>query len=181
LSLTPKQIRFVEEYPSDFNATQAAIRAGYSQRSARSQGSRMMTNVDIQRELARRADELVNPDSMTLEQAIIELSKLARTDMQTYAKWGPDGVELLASVELPAGATAAVAEVVETITSAGRSVRFKLHGKLGALDSIVKIRQWQLQQANLEARIAALEERLDEFRSNPHPAGRPGYPVNGQH
>ncbi len=47
--LTPKQARFVEEYLIDLNATQAAIRAGYSERSARTTASRLLTNDDISR------------------------------------------------------------------------------------------------------------------------------------
>lgn len=46
--LTPKQKRFVQEYLIDLNATQAAIRSGYSPRTARKQASRLLTNVDIQ-------------------------------------------------------------------------------------------------------------------------------------
>lgn len=46
-SLSAKQARFVEEYLLDLNATQAAIRAGYSERTARQQGARLLTNVDI--------------------------------------------------------------------------------------------------------------------------------------
>lgn len=42
-----RQKRFVTEYIIDHNATQAAIRAGYSERTARSQGQRLLTNVDI--------------------------------------------------------------------------------------------------------------------------------------
>jgi len=45
--LTAKQERFVNEYLIDLNATQAAIRAGYSERTAKSQASRLLTNVDI--------------------------------------------------------------------------------------------------------------------------------------
>lgn len=45
--LTPKQTCFVAEYLIDLNATQAAIRAGYSERTARQQGDRLLTNVDI--------------------------------------------------------------------------------------------------------------------------------------
>ncbi|MBN8978916.1 MAG: terminase small subunit [Rhizobiales bacterium] len=41
--LTPKQSRFVEEYLLDMNATQAAIRAGYSQRTAKEQGAQLLT------------------------------------------------------------------------------------------------------------------------------------------
>ena len=50
--LTAKQARFVAEYLIDLNATQAAIRAGYSKRTARSQGQRLLTNVDIAKAIA---------------------------------------------------------------------------------------------------------------------------------
>ncbi len=46
--LTPKQARFVEEYLIDLNATQAAIRAGYSPKTAYSIGQRLLKNVEIQ-------------------------------------------------------------------------------------------------------------------------------------
>lgn len=47
MKLTPKQQRFVEEYLVDLNATQAAIRAGYSERTAESQASRLLRNVKV--------------------------------------------------------------------------------------------------------------------------------------
>ena len=46
-ALNAKQARFVEEYLIDLNATQAAIRAGYSEKTAKSQGQRLLTNVDV--------------------------------------------------------------------------------------------------------------------------------------
>lgn len=46
--LTPKQRRFVEEYLIDLNGTQAAIRAGYSQKTANPQAARLLANVSIQ-------------------------------------------------------------------------------------------------------------------------------------
>lgn len=49
--LTEKQQRFVEEYLIDLNATQAAIRAGYSAKTADQQGSRMLANVKVNRQL----------------------------------------------------------------------------------------------------------------------------------
>jgi phage terminase small subunit len=47
MALTSKQKRFVSEYLVDLNATQAATRSGYSEKTARSQGQRMLTNADI--------------------------------------------------------------------------------------------------------------------------------------
>ena len=50
--LTPKQFRFADEYLIDLNATQAAIRAGYSPKTANEQGARLLANVSIQEYIA---------------------------------------------------------------------------------------------------------------------------------
>lgn len=55
--MTPKQQRFVEEYLIDLCATQAAIRAGYSQRTAYSQGQRLLKNVEVHSAIAARTEE----------------------------------------------------------------------------------------------------------------------------
>lgn len=48
MSLTAKQEMFCQEYLKDLNATQAAIRAGYSEKAAKEQGSRLLTKANIQ-------------------------------------------------------------------------------------------------------------------------------------
>ena len=53
MSLTPKQDRFVEGFLVDLNATQAAVRAGYSARTAQEQGSRLLSNVMVQATIAK--------------------------------------------------------------------------------------------------------------------------------
>jgi phage terminase small subunit len=47
MALTPKQSRFVDEYLLDLNATQAAVRAGYSARTANEQGPRLLAHPEI--------------------------------------------------------------------------------------------------------------------------------------
>ena len=126
-SLTPKQAKFVEEYLVDFNATQAAIRAGYSEKTAYSQGQRLLKYVEIQAALTRRRHELLQANDLTPEKVVAELEKLAFASMTTYTTWGPLGVHLIASDKLPGGAAAAVSEVSETITDKSHNVRFKLH------------------------------------------------------
>ena len=54
--MTPKQQRFIDEYLIDLNATQAAIRAGYSEKTAYSMGSRLLKNVEIQARLHARTE-----------------------------------------------------------------------------------------------------------------------------
>lgn len=57
MALTDKQKRFCEEYLIDLNATQAAIRAGYSKKTAYSQGQRLLKNVEGQEYLAELMDK----------------------------------------------------------------------------------------------------------------------------
>lgn len=47
--MTPRQIRFCKLYASTLNATQSAIKAGYSEKSACSQASRLLRNVKVQK------------------------------------------------------------------------------------------------------------------------------------
>lgn len=51
--MTDKQARFCEEYMIDLNATQAAIRAGYSPKTANEQAARLLANVSIQNRIAQ--------------------------------------------------------------------------------------------------------------------------------
>ena len=54
--MTPKQQRFVEEYLVDLNATQAAMRAGYSAKTARQMASENLSKPDIQDAVAREQE-----------------------------------------------------------------------------------------------------------------------------
>lgn len=62
-----KQKAFIEEYLKDLNATQAAIRAGYSKKTARSQGQRLLTKVDIQKEIKKLQEEISNENIATVK------------------------------------------------------------------------------------------------------------------
>ena len=56
--LTPKQDQFVKEYLVDLNATQAAIRAGYSAKTANEQGSRLLANAKVSAAIAEARAEV---------------------------------------------------------------------------------------------------------------------------
>lgn len=58
MSLSPKQFKFVQEYLIDMNATQAAIRSGYSAKTAYSQGPRLLENVEIKEEIRKHQQRL---------------------------------------------------------------------------------------------------------------------------
>ena len=86
-NLTKKQKVFVEYYLQSWNATQAAIKAGYSRRSASVTGSVNLKNPTIAAEISRRVDDLV----MTSNEALSILSDQARATMTDIGEIDEDG------------------------------------------------------------------------------------------
>lgn len=69
--------KFCHEYIKDMNATQAAIRTGYSKKTAKMQGSRLMTNDDIKLRVAELRDAYLDENIMTAKQVEYELTRIA--------------------------------------------------------------------------------------------------------
>lgn len=68
--MTTKQQRFVEEYLVDLNATQAAIRAGYSAKTAYSQGQRLLKDVEVKRAIEVGMGERSNRTGITADEVV---------------------------------------------------------------------------------------------------------------
>lgn len=79
--LTDKQRRFVDEYLIDLNATQAAIRAGYSAKTADQQGSRMLANVKIKQAVAEKQAQRSKRTGVNQDRVVLELAKVAFAKM----------------------------------------------------------------------------------------------------
>lgn len=77
LRLTEKQQRFCEEYLIDLNATQAAIRAGYSPRTANEQGARLLANVSISKAIAQAMAERSRRTGVSADRVVRELARIA--------------------------------------------------------------------------------------------------------
>src|SRR5687768_780298 len=80
--LTEKQKKFCEEYLIDLNGTQAAIRAGYSEDSAKQIASENLTKPDIQEYLSRRQKELQETTGITQKRVLEEFAKIAFLDIR---------------------------------------------------------------------------------------------------
>lgn len=71
--LNPKQKRFVEEYLKDLNATQAAIRAGYSKKTAHSQGPRLLDHVGVSEAIQKGQKKLSEKAEISVAWVIEQL------------------------------------------------------------------------------------------------------------
>ena len=75
--MTAKQERFVDEYLADLNATQAAIRAGYSEKTARAMGHENLTKPDIEEAIAEALKARRQRTEITQDRVLEELAVLA--------------------------------------------------------------------------------------------------------
>ena len=128
--MNPKQQRFVEEYLVDLNATQAAIRAGYSKKTARGQASDLLTNPDIAAAIEEGRKALQERTHFTQDRILRELAALA---LSNVAHFEIDAFgEVTLTDDAPAGAMAAVASIKKRIKTdeAGNTIGVETEIKL---------------------------------------------------
>jgi len=82
--LTDKQQRFVDEYLIDLNATQAAIRTGYSAKSAHVTGSRLLSDAKIQAAIAEGRSKIAGKLEITQERILGEMAKIGFSDIRKF-------------------------------------------------------------------------------------------------
>ena len=143
--LTNKQARFVEEYLVDLNATQAAIRAGYAEGSARQIAAENMAKPVISAMIAEAQAQMAERTEITADRVLQEMALIGFADMGDYIKLNPDGTTEFDWSDLPSGATRVVSEItqetVRLIPGDGEGdlpqqvvkTKFKLHDKQAAL------------------------------------------------
>ena len=76
--MNAKQRRFAEEYLKDLNATQAAIRAGYSERTAYSQGQRLLKHVEVKNTIKEIRERIQSENIATIKDIEEYLSRVMR-------------------------------------------------------------------------------------------------------
>lgn len=143
MKLTAKQIRFVDEYLVDFNATQAAIRAGYSPKTAAAAAARLLRNVNIQAEIARRQKDLQRRTEISQDRVVKELARIAFADasdyacVETYMYENKDGTLSPLQVVSPKD-TGVLSDdqraAIAGIKQGANGIEIKLHDKIKALE-----------------------------------------------
>lgn len=149
--LAPKQVRFVEEYLIDLNATQAAIRAGYSKKTAEQIGHQLIQKTLVAAAIAKAQEKRSEKLEITVDMLIRELWLIGHSDIKDYLTIDEGGSSIAKQFEdMPEGASRALEMIEENRTikeSADGSdsnivnskIRFKMHSKLGAIELISKL------------------------------------------
>jgi phage terminase small subunit len=136
--LSPKQKRFVDEYLLDMNASAAAIRAGYSARSANRHGPFLTNRPNIAAAIGRAHEARRNRLEVTAERVIRELGRIAFADIGRIMDWSGEDMTVRPPAELSDDDRAAIAEVALVKGKQGVAARVILHDKERALEALCR-------------------------------------------
>lgn len=148
--LTDKQKRFVDEYLIDCNATQAAIRAGYSEKTAESTGSRLLRNAKVSKAIQKRMKSKERRRIAKQDEILEFYTSIMRGEPQEYSsvkrKKSGDAVEETATVGQ------ATPKIEERISAANELAKRYMAGKSIDLEQFRKLKA--------EADIAEAKARM---------------------
>ena len=133
--LTPKQQMFCKEYLIDLNATQAAIRAGYSAKTAEWIGPQLLGKSHVAAEIQDKMDKRAAKIEITADKVLQEIAKMAFANVQDL--YDEHGI-LKPISELPRDVAAAVQSVKVNLTEACAVQEVKLWDKKGTLELLGK-------------------------------------------
>jgi phage terminase small subunit len=140
--LTPKIKRFCEEYIIDLNKTQAAIRAGYSEKTAKTQASRLLTKANVQDYVATLKQKLSDKNEGLAQRVIDELSKLGFANIQDYIDKDNEVKDLTTITRDKAAAVESIKKTITEFSGGGSpagkktTIQFKLYDKISALEKL---------------------------------------------
>ena len=158
--MTKKQKRFIEEYLIDLNATQAAIRAGYSPDTAKSIGSENLTKPDIQARIAKAMAERSRRTGVNADRVVMELAKIAFVNAS-------DVIDAETATLKPDAApedTAAIQSVkVKTFGEDGLEREIKMADKLKALELLGKHLGMSKDKVELSGSLETEKTKLDDL------------------
>lgn len=163
--MTKKQKRFIEEYLIDLNATQAAIRAGYSPDTAKSIGSENLTKPDIKAQIARAMAERSRRTGVNADRVIMELAKIAFVNANDVID---PKTATIKEGALPEDTAAIQSVKVKTFGEDGLEREIKMADKLKALELLGKhlgmFRDKLEVSGTLETEKTKLDDLLQQMR-----------------
>lgn len=139
LSLNEQQKLFCEEYVIDFNATRAAKQAGYAEKSAKSQASRLLTLSNTQEYIQHLLHIRTERTRITADKVVEEIAKVAFLNVEDFY----DDMGLKPLSELDENAKAAISSYQTKRIKVGKDKHedvpiMKVHDKMKALELLGK-------------------------------------------
>ena len=143
-----------------WNATEAAKRAGYSERSARQIGAENLTKLDITQEISARIKEM----TMTADEALVSLSDIARGDISHFF----DVAGKLPILNFEKAKQTGATKLIKKLTFKDGQITFELYDKQRALETIAKHHGMLAEHIQVDINVMVqVVEALETLGQNP--------------
>lgn len=167
--MNAKQSAFVAEYLIDLNATQAAIRAGYSAKVANRIGSRLLSKEDIKAAIAQGKGRQLERADLSAARVLEELRRIAFTDMRGFFD-AAGNLKPITELTAEQGAALAGFEVIKKNATAGDGVvdtihKFKAWDKIRALEALAKHFGLLVDRVEVSVEVNVIEQNLNAARA----------------
>lgn len=171
--LSPKQERFCKEYMIDLNAAQAAIRAGYSEKTAKEQGAQHLTKLNIQKRISKLRSRWIEKYEITEARIMKELSILGFVDPKAFFDSNGAFANIKKLEDLPPEATRAITGINIKHTNSGTQYSYRFGGKTKALELMLRRYGLLNDKLILEGKVdvfkhadkGKLKKKYDQFRN----------------
>jgi phage terminase small subunit len=169
VKLTEKQKRFADEYLIDLNATQAAIRSGYSPGTAEQQGSRLLSNVKIRAYIDTRMAEHSRRTGVNQERIIRELARIAFVNAPDVVNLDDATVLTNASTDDTAAIASVKVKTIPTQDGEGIEREIRFADKIKALELLGKRFGMWLDKQQIDANVGV--QIIDDIGSGDNDTG----------
>lgn len=179
--LSEKHQRFVEEFLVDLNATQAAIRAGYSEKTAYAQGSALLKHIEVKKAIAKAKKDRAERMAITQDRVLLELARIAYFDIRKTvdANGAPIAIQ-----DLDPDTAAAIAgiEIIEQFEQVGEErvligllKKYKVFDKNSAITNAM--RHLGMHKDTLKLDVPSFDVKVSFIGAEPNPAPSAALPV----
>ena len=166
--MTKKQKRFIEEYLIDLNATQAAIRAGYSPDTAKAIGCENLTKPDIRAHIDRAMAERSKRTGVNADRVVQELAKIAFVNATEVID---PKTATVREDALPEDTAAIQSVKVKTFGEDGLEREIKMADKLKALEMLGRHMGMFKDKLELSGGLDTEKTKLDDLLQQMHGGG----------
>ncbi len=185
--MNDRQRRFGREYVIDQNGTQAAIRAGYSPKTATAMASRLLTNVKVRAYIAELMAPAVEAAALSVERVLKEMKRLAFYDMTAVLEITDGKITMRDPASLPEDLRRAIIGIKAVESGDGLHYECRFADKQKALDSLARHLQMfkdmvivenvfrivkEMDDDELDRRLTELERALGEATTLDPAAGK---------
>ena len=167
MALTKKQKLFVEEYLIDLNATQAAIRAGYSPDTAKEIGCENLTKPNIRAEIDKRMAERSRRTGINQDRVLMELARIALLNPANVVDFDEATIREDATVDDLAAVASVKVKRFPTKEGDGIEREIKFYDKNKALDALGRhlgMFKDKLELSGMESEKSKLDDLIKQMR-----------------